>query len=87
MKALIEAYVASRTAEAASMHRRLLPLFNAVMMVGPNVVSPMGVKHALNQLGFNVGGLRPPLCELDENEGRRVMNEVRRHQIDLPVGV
>ena len=73
IRSLIEDFVAGRNAGAAATHRRLLPLFNAVMTASPNVISPMPVKYVLNQHGFNVGGLRPPLCELDEEQGARVV--------------
>lgn len=84
MKAMIEAYVAGRVDEAAAIHRRLLPLITALMTVASN---PIPVKHALNALGFKVGGLRLPLCDLDQAASERLMAEVRRHQIDLPVRV
>ena len=29
-------------------------------------VNPMPVKTAMNLMGKNVGGLRPPMCEMDE---------------------
>ncbi len=84
IKAMIEAYLAGRVAEAASVHRRLLPLMTALMTVASN---PIPVKHALNALGFPVGGLRLPLYDLDEAASARLMAEVRRHKIDLPVSV
>jgi 4-hydroxy-tetrahydrodipicolinate synthase len=84
MKAMIEAYLAGRVAEAGKIHRRLLPLMTALMTVASN---PVPVKHALNALGFNVGPLRLPLVDLDDETSARLMAEVRRHQIDLPVSV
>jgi 4-hydroxy-tetrahydrodipicolinate synthase len=84
MKALIETFLAGRVAEAGAMHRRLLPLMTALMTVATN---PIPIKHALNGLGFPVGGLRLPLWDLDEAASARLMAEVRRHQIDLPVSV
>jgi 4-hydroxy-tetrahydrodipicolinate synthase len=84
MRALIEAYLAGRVAEAAALHRRLLPLMTALMTAASN---PIPVKHALNALGFAAGPLRLPLCDLDEVAAERLMAEVRRHRIDLAVGV
>jgi 4-hydroxy-tetrahydrodipicolinate synthase len=66
--------------EASAIHGRLLPLFNVLMTAWGN---PGGVKYALNQLGFPVGGFRLPLCEPDEAAAKRIMAEVRRQQIDL----
>ncbi len=84
MKQMIEDFVAGRNAEAAAAHRGLLPLMTALMTVGPN---PIPVKHALNQIGFNVGGLRLPLYDLDGDSSAKLMAEVRRQKIDLPVSV
>ena len=49
--------------------------------------NPVPLKYAMGQLGFSVGGVRLPLCEPDADTGERIMAEVRRHQIDLPVAV
>ncbi len=88
MKALIESYLAGRVAEAAAIHRRLLPLMNTLTNTSMTTASnPIPVKHALNALGFPVGGLRLPLCDLDAAASDHLMTEVRRHQIDLPVSV
>ncbi|HLF78728.1 MAG TPA: 4-hydroxy-tetrahydrodipicolinate synthase [Dehalococcoidia bacterium] len=84
MRGIIEAYLAGRVAEAAASHRRLLPLMNALMQVGPN---PIPIKHAMNKVGFDVGGVRLPLYDLNEAESARLMAEVNKVQIDLPVSV
>ena len=81
---MIEDFVAGRNAQAAATHRRLLPLINAVMTIATN---PIPVKHVLNRVGFRVGGLRLPLWDLDEATSQKLMAEVARHQIDLPVTV
>ena len=80
---MIEDFLAGRVDEAARAHRRLLPLVQAIFLV----TNPIPLKYALQQLGFTVGGLRLPLCEPDEATGERIMAEVRRHRIDLPVAV
>ncbi len=82
MKQLIESFLAGRTEEASSIHRRLLPLNNALMTLSTN---PIPIKYALNQVGFRVGPPRLPLVEPDEATGEKIMAEVRRHHIDLPV--
>jgi len=83
LRALIDAAVAGRADEAARLHRRLLPLIKALFLTA----NPIPLKYALNQLGFPVGGVRLPLCGPDEATAERIMAEVRRHQIDLPVAV
>jgi 4-hydroxy-tetrahydrodipicolinate synthase len=82
VKAMIEAHLAGRASEAAALHRRLLPLMNALMTIASN---PVPVKHALNKLGFDAGGVRLPLWDLDAAASSRLMAEVSRHQIDLPI--
>jgi 4-hydroxy-tetrahydrodipicolinate synthase len=82
MKQLIESYLAGRIEEAAKIHRRLLTLNNALMTLASN---PTPIKYALNQIGFRAGPPRLPLVEPDEATGEKIMAEVRRHHIDLPV--
>ena len=84
MRRMIDDYLAGRTAEAAAVHRRLLPLMQILMTAASN---PAPVKYALNQIGFRVGATRLPLVEPDEAAAERITAEVRRHQIDLTVKV
>jgi len=84
MRGLIEDYLAGRVEEAARTHRRLLPLVNVLMTAASN---PIPIKYALNLVGFQVGGLRLPLCEPDQAAGDKIAAEVKRHRIDLPVAV
>lgn len=83
VREMIDDAVAGRVEEAARTHRRLLPLVQAIFLV----TNPIPVKYALRQLGFPVGGVRLPLCDPDEAIGERIMAEVRRARIDLPVAV
>jgi 4-hydroxy-tetrahydrodipicolinate synthase len=83
IRAMIDAVAGGRIDEAAAMHRRLLPLIDALFVV----TNPIPVKYALNQLGFPAGPLRLPMCEPDEASAERIMSEVRRHTIDLPLPV
>ncbi len=83
LRDMIENHAAGRTEEAERAHKRLVPLIEAIFLVS----NPIPLKHALRQIGFPVGGLRLPLCEPDAATGERIMAEIRRHQIDLPVTV
>jgi 4-hydroxy-tetrahydrodipicolinate synthase len=67
--------------EAAKIHRRLLPLINALFVV-PN---PMPVKWALNSLGFSVGKPRLPLTEPDEKSASLIQATLEDYEIDLPI--
>ncbi len=60
---------------------RLAPLFRDLFIVA----NPIPLKHALNQLGFPVGGLRLPLCEPDLDTAAKVMATVQACQIDLVI--
>jgi 4-hydroxy-tetrahydrodipicolinate synthase len=80
---MVRALAAARTADAAALHRRLLPLIEALFCV----TNPIPVKYALNRVGFAAGPFRLPLCDPDEATGERIMAEVRRHRIDLPLPV
>ena len=81
---IIDDYLAGRTSEAASGHRRLLPLMQTLMTAAGN---PTPVKYALNQVGFRVGAPRLPLVEPEGDAAERIMAEVRRSRIDLAVAV
>jgi 4-hydroxy-tetrahydrodipicolinate synthase len=82
VKSMIEAHLEGSATKAAAVHRRLLPLMTALMTIASN---PVPVKHALNKLGFAMGGVRLPLWDLDEAASARLMAEVARHQVDLPI--
>ena len=81
--AMIAHLVAGRVAEAAALHRRLLPLNDALFCL----TNPIPLKYALNQLGFEAGPFRLPLCDPDEASAQRIVTELRRHTIDLPLPV
>ena len=48
--------------KASSLHKKLLPLFNALFWV----TNPIPIKYALNKKGFPVGDLRLPMVMPDE---------------------
>jgi len=83
LAAMIRAMTEGRTAEAAAVHRRLLPLIDALFCL----TNPIPLKHALNVSGFHVGGYRLPMCEPDAAAAARIEAELRRHTIDLPIAV
>lgn len=41
-------------------------------------VNPIPVKAALNMMGMNVGGYRLPLCEMDENNRKKLASEMEK---------
>ena len=79
VKQMIEDYLNGNMDEAAGIHRSLLPLVDALFVVG----NPMPVKYALNHAGFPVGKPRLPLTEPDEKTGTYIKNTLDRYTVDL----
>ncbi|MFN8508577.1 MAG: 4-hydroxy-tetrahydrodipicolinate synthase [Dehalococcoidia bacterium] len=79
---MLELVLEGRVAEAAAIHRRLCPLTDACFLNG----SPSTIRYVLRQLGFEIGVPRLPVVEPDAAVGAKVMAEVRRHALDVPVG-
>lgn len=76
---MMELLLANQMAEAAVIHRRLVPLVNA-MFCAPN---PGPVKYAMNHLGFRVGNPRLPLVPPDEKQSALIRETVAKYEIDL----
>lgn len=65
---MLDAYRAGRTEEAAALHASLLPLIDALFAT----TSPIPVKWAMRQLGFNLGECRLPLDDMPEGTADRL---------------
>jgi len=81
IKQMIDSFVSGKIDEAAAIHRRLLPLVNALFIIS----NPIPVKYAVNQVGFNVGKPRLPLTEPDEKTAAIIKDALKNYKIDLPV--
>jgi 4-hydroxy-tetrahydrodipicolinate synthase len=81
IKEMIDSFVSGKVPEAASIHRNLLPLVNALFIIS----NPMPVKYAVNQVGFRVGKPRLPLLEPDEKSANLIKETLKKYRIDLPV--
>ena len=57
---MIHAFESGKTTQAAQIQHQLFPLFKALFYT----TNPIPVKAALTMLGWQVGGLRLPLCEI-----------------------
>ena len=75
MKQMIEAFVSGRAEEAAALHGRLLPLFQACFCTS----NPIPVKAGVSLLGIPAGPVRLPLVNADEE----VVQTVRAAMQDL----
>jgi 4-hydroxy-tetrahydrodipicolinate synthase len=81
MKEMMDQYLQGRTEEAAALHRRLLPLFNALFVVS----NPVPVKYALNKVGVDVGKPRLPLVEPDAKSAATIEAAIKASKIDVPL--
>jgi 4-hydroxy-tetrahydrodipicolinate synthase len=81
IKQMMDNILNSKIAEAADIHRHLLPLVD-VLFIEPN---PAPTKYALNHLGFNVGKPRLPLVEPSEKSAAQIRETLKKYRIDLPV--
>lgn len=64
MKEMIDQFLQGKHQEAAALHRKLLPVMEA-LFAAP---SPVPVKTALSMLGIDVGSVRLPLVPLTDSE-------------------
>jgi 4-hydroxy-tetrahydrodipicolinate synthase len=81
IKQMMDSILGSKIAEAAAIHRHLLPLIDALFIVS----NPIPVKYALNYIGFPVGKPRLPLTEPDEKSATVIKETLKKYKIDLPV--
>jgi 4-hydroxy-tetrahydrodipicolinate synthase len=81
IREMIDCFLQGRTAEAAAIHRRLLPLVSAMFLVA----NPIPLKYALNRVGFRVGRPRLPLVEPDEKASTQIDSTLKGYTIDLPL--
>jgi 4-hydroxy-tetrahydrodipicolinate synthase len=78
-KKMIDLILSGNIKEAAEIHRKLVPLVNAIF----SVPSPAPIKYALNYLGFKVGKPRLPLVPPTEKEAEKIIAELKKQTIDL----
>jgi 4-hydroxy-tetrahydrodipicolinate synthase len=81
IKEMIDKTVGGQMAEAAAIHRRLVPLVKALFIVS----NPIPIKHALNHAGFPVGQPRLPLTPPDEKSAALIENTLKKYRLDLPL--
>jgi len=82
LKTMLNSFISGKTGEAASIHRHLLPLVNALFIIS----NPIPLKYALNHIGFYVGKPRLPLIEPDEKSAATIRDTLRNYKIDLATG-
>ncbi len=80
-KKMMDLILSGKIAEAAAIHRNLVPLVNE-MFKQP---SPAPIKYALNHLGFRVGKPRLPLVPVDKKLADSIKETLKKYTIDLKV--
>jgi 4-hydroxy-tetrahydrodipicolinate synthase len=78
---MIDNFISGDTAKAAKIHRHLLPLIDVLF----KIANPIPIKYAMNQIGFRVGGTRPPLYDPDENTANLIKETLKNYKMDLPI--
>jgi 4-hydroxy-tetrahydrodipicolinate synthase len=81
IKDMMEKFLDGNAQESARIHRDLLPLVNALLIVS----NPVPVKWALNCSGFPVGKPRLPLVEPDAKSADLIKATLKNYKIDLPI--
>ena len=79
VREMIDAYIAGAVDEADIIHKRLLPLVDALFIES----NPIPVKHMLEAVGFEVGSPRLPLVEASEASIEAIDAELAKHRIDI----
>jgi 4-hydroxy-tetrahydrodipicolinate synthase len=83
IQAMIQHFLDGRHGEAAEIHRRTLPLVQALFVT----TNPIPLKYALDRVGFAVGSPRLPLVEPDVKSAALIDAALDRATVDLPVPV
>ncbi len=83
IRAMIDASLAGRTAEAAAIHHSLMPLID-VLFIESN---PIPVKYAVGLAGIPAGDCRLPLIAPSDAAQTLIRAELARHAIDLKAAV
>ncbi|MFW6056300.1 MAG: 4-hydroxy-tetrahydrodipicolinate synthase [Chloroflexota bacterium] len=78
-KDMMNQLLAGNVKGAAAIHRRLLPLVDAMFLVA----NPIPLKFAMNQLGYRVGPTRLPLCPPDPKTADAILATLSEHKVDL----
>ena len=78
---MIQNFLRGEVEGAATLHRGMLPLVNALFVV----TNPIPLKYALNKVGFTVGKPRLPLVELDSKSAGVVDAALENATIDLSI--
>lgn len=71
--AMVDAYIAGNVIEAATMHKKLYPMFKNMFITS----NPVPVKYALSQIGIGNGKVRLPLVETNATEKEIILKTMQ----------
>lgn len=74
VKQLTKLALSGNFAEAATVHRKLFPLFKSLFLDG----NPAGIKHAMKVAGRDTGDMRLPLWEANDAAKKAIEEQVRK---------
>ncbi|MGI6486381.1 MAG: 4-hydroxy-tetrahydrodipicolinate synthase [Tepidanaerobacteraceae bacterium] len=77
MKQMINSFNCGDVQKSMQIHLNLFNLFKALFVVS----NPIPVKEALNMIGVQVGGLRPPLRRIDEKSKQLLKNALEELEL------
>lgn len=70
-------YLEGKTRESAELQLKYLDLINAMFMD----VNPIPVKVAMRMMGFDVGPLRMPLCEMEDAKTQKLEAILKKYEL------
>lgn len=76
---MCDSFLKGDLATAQQIQRKGLPLVDALFCE----VNPIPVKEALNQMGYQVGGVRMPLCEMEEANRQKLVQAMRDYGLAI----
>lgn len=79
MHEMCQSYFDGDVKKSAAMQLRALDLIDKLFIE----VNPVPVKNAMNMLGYNVGPLRMPLCDLEDENAEKVKKSMVEYGLEV----
>ncbi|MDF2504879.1 4-hydroxy-tetrahydrodipicolinate synthase [Clostridium sp.] len=76
---MVMSYINGDTSKSLEIQLNTLPLCSALFVE----TNPIPIKTALNLIGYNVGPLRLPLCEMNDKNLKLLKNEIKAYGLTL----
>lgn len=77
IKEMIQAFKKGDVNKAIKLNKYLGPIFTGIFIT----TNPIPIKTALNMIGMDVGGVRPPLVELDSSEEKIMKDLLKKYKL------